>query len=307
LIRERAEQLTRAIVGRLEDPFRITELPRWNADVFSDEAGFLSLTGGRRVIRVRDVADAATAEIKSFLAGSSQALVVLEGRGLPARSRLRALLEGTPDGAAIACYPPEGRALADRIRTSLSAAGVGISTEALDWLTDHLGADQGVTRHEIDKLALYAGKGGKVELDDARQCVGDASALSLDDAWLAATCGDIAAADRALELSISEGATPIAVLRVGLLHLQRLHRLSLAVEAGASADEAVQAARPPILFRRVAAVKRALIQWPPRRLEAAQQSLVEAEQACKSTGAPDGVICRHIVLTVAQKARSPKA
>lgn len=302
LIRDRAEQLTKAVVGRLQDPFRIAELGRATSDAFLAEVNALSLTGGRRVIRIRDATDALVIPLKSFLAGSSNSLVVLEGASLPARSRLRALLEPVPDGAAIACYVLEGRTLVESIKASLAAANVAIAPEALQWVAAHLGMDHGVSRSELDKLALYAGPGGRVELDDALQCMGDTAALSLDDAWLAALGGDLPAADRALELSLGEGATPVALLRSGLAHVQRLHRLSLIVAAGASSDEAVQAARPPILFRRVGAVRRALELWPPSKLEAAEDSLVEAEKACKTTGAPDLVICRHAVLAIASKA-----
>jgi DNA polymerase III subunit delta len=302
LIRDRAEQLTKAVAGRLQDPFRIAELGRATGDAFLVEASALSLTGGRRVIRIRDATDALVTPLKTFLAGSANPLVVLEGAALPARSKLRALLEPAPDGAAIACYALEGRALVESIKGSLAAANVAIAPEALQWVAEHLGVDHGVSRSELDKLALYAGRGGRVELDDALQCIGDSAALSLDDAWLAALGGDVAAADRALELSLGEGATPVAVLRSGLGHVQRLHRLSLIIAGGSSLDEAVQAARPPILFRRVGAVRRALELWSPLKLEAAEDSLVEAEKACKSTGAPDLVICRHAVQAIASKA-----
>ena len=51
-------------------------------------------------------------------------MIVLEAGALPARSRLRALVECLENGAAIACYPEEGRALQDAIERGLSAAGV---------------------------------------------------------------------------------------------------------------------------------------------------------------------------------------
>ena len=61
---------------------------------------------------------------------------------MAARSKLRTLLEAAPDGAAIGCYPEEGRALQGTIRCRLQAAGVGIDNDALAWLTTQLGADQ---------------------------------------------------------------------------------------------------------------------------------------------------------------------
>ena len=149
----------------------------------------------------------------------------------------------------------------DTIRAVLTEAGVGIDADALAWVSDQLGADRVSTRGEAEKLALYVGPGGRVDLDAAMACVGDLAGLSLDDALFAATEGDVARADRALELALAEGATPVGVLRAGLMHLQRLHRVRLAVDEGLSAADAVKGARPPVFFRRVGAFSRAFELW----------------------------------------------
>ena len=166
----------------------------------------MPLTGGRRVVRLREATDAALAQVQAVLNSRAEALVVLEGAGLPTRSKLRASLDAAPDGVAIGCYPEEGRALEETIRRVLRAANVGIDPDALAWLTGQLGADQVATHAELEKLALYAGPGGRVDVDTAMHCVGDAAGLSLDDALFAATVGDVATADRALELAMAEGA-----------------------------------------------------------------------------------------------------
>ena len=71
------------------------------------------------------------------------------------------------------------------IRTVLTELGVTIDSDALAWVTAQLGADRISTRQEAEKLALYAGPGGRVELDAAMACVGDLAGLSLDDALFA--------------------------------------------------------------------------------------------------------------------------
>ena len=192
MIRDRAAALVRAVAGSLDDPFLVAELSRDDVGRLADEAASLALTGGRRVVRLREATDAATEQVTAILKGPAPALVVLEASGLPTRSRLRSLVEAAPDGAAIACYPEEGRALADTIRAVLTEAGVGIDADALAWLSDQLGADRVSTRGEVEKLALYVGPGGRVDLDAAMACVGDLAGLSLDDALFAATEGDVA-------------------------------------------------------------------------------------------------------------------
>jgi DNA polymerase-3 subunit delta len=232
---------------------------------------------------------------------------VLEAPGLATRSRLRTLVEAAPDGAAVACYPEEGRALSDTIRTVLTEAGVVIDADALAWVADQLGADRVSTRAEAEKLALYAGSGGRVDLDAAMACVGDLAGLSLDDALFAATEGDVARADRALEVALAEGATPVGVLRAGLMHLQRLHRVRLAVDEGSGTADAVRGARPPVFFRRVGAFSRAVELWASASLVAAMAGLAEAERACKRTGAPDAVLGRNAILALARRAAAEGA
>ena len=99
----------------------------------------------------------------------------------------------------------------------------------------------------------------------------------------------------------------MGVIRAGLMHLQRLHRARLAVDAGASPADATKAARPPVFFRRLSAFSRALGLWPSPMLVAALAGLAEAERACKRTGAPDQVICRNAVLALARRAAAVRA
>jgi DNA polymerase-3 subunit delta len=255
------------------------------------------------VVRLRETTDAAADQVAAILNGKAPALAVLEAPGLATRSRLRTLVEGSPDAVAIACYPEEGRALADTIRAVLAETDVGIDQDTLAWVAGRLGADRVSTRAEAEKLALYVGPGGQIDQDVAAACVGDDAGLSLDDALFAATEGDVARADRALELAVAEGATPVGVLRAGLMHLQRLHRVRLAVDDGLGTADAVKGARPPVFFRRVSAFSRAIELWSSSPLMTAMAGLAEAERACKRTGAPDVVLARNAVLTLARRAR----
>ncbi len=302
MIRDRAEILVRAVAGSLDDPFMVAELARDQMRDLANEAASMSLMGGRRVVRVRDVTDAAAEAVRAMLKSAAPALVVLEGGGLASRSKLRTLLEAAPDGVAIGCYPEEGRALEETIRATLQAAGVGSEADALAWLSQHLGADRAATRAELEKLALYVGPGNRVDIDAAMTCVGDLAGLSLDDALFAATTGDVDTADRALELAMAEGAAPVQVLRAALGHLQRLHRVRLAMDQhGLGAADAAKALRPPIFFRMAAAFNRALGLWSTLSLGAAIAAMTEAERGCKRTGWPDHTLSRAAILTLARR------
>ena len=305
LIRELAVHAVRAAAGTLDDPFRLATLSRDAHERLDEEVGALSLTGGRRVVWVRDASDALAAPLQRALSRPGDTLVVLEGPGLASRSKLRAQVEAMQDGAAVACYAEAGRALEAQVGQMLGEQGVRIDPDALAWFASQLGPDRAATRSEVEKLVLYAGDGLRLDLADVMACTGDAAGAALEEAAFAATAGDRAAADLAIERSLAEGTSPIAVARVLLSHLHRLAQVRAAMdEAGQGAQEAMRSLRPPVFFKRTQAFGQALSLWSVEGLLRAAEQTQALELACKQTGAPDLVLCRRHVASVAAQARA---
>ncbi len=302
LIRERARQAATAIAPQLDDPFRVAVLDRDAAERLEEEIFSLSLSGGRRVVWVRDGGDSLTAPLKASLARESDTLVIIEAPGLASRSRLRALVEAQAGCAAIGCYPEEGRALEGTIRQSLGDEEIRIDADALAWFAGLLGPDRAAMRGEVEKLALYAGRGGHLTLDDVRTCIGDAAGVSLEDAAYAATAGDRAGADTAIERALAEGTSPIAVARALLSHLHRLRRARIAMDSGQSRADAMRGLRPPVFFKRTESFGQALSLWSAERLMDAAEQTQALEKDCKQTGSPDLALCRRHIARLAATA-----
>jgi DNA polymerase-3 subunit delta len=311
LVRERADMLARGICPDLQDPFRVAELTPavLGADParLADETAQISLMGGRRVVRVRDAGDALAPLFARFLGDSrGDALTVVEAGDLPGRAALRRVFDEAPRGAAIGCYPDSARDLAAVIRESFAARHVTASRDAVDFLVQHLGGDRLLTRSELEKLTLYAGEGGRIDLDDVRAVTADSAALSLDDAVLAAAEGDAMALDRALGRVFQEGESAVSVIRALLRHLQRLHVLAVRVAAGGSLDETIRAARPPIFFKQQDSWRRQLQRWSEARLRRALDRVAEAEFRMKQTGLPAETLCREAMFKMAQIAKGDR-
>ena len=222
LVRERAARLVRGVAGALDDPFRVAELERDGFGRIEVEMASRPMTGGRRVVRVRDVTDAAGAAVQAVFASNAEGLLVMEAGELTGRSKLRLMVEAAADGAAIACYAEAGPELRQTVLGAMGEAGLRVEPEALDFLCDHLGNDRGATRQELRKIALYVHPRTSVGLDDVLALTGDMAGLQVDDALFAAIGGDVATADRALGLAMARGRIPVSVLRATLQHLQRL-------------------------------------------------------------------------------------
>jgi DNA polymerase III subunit delta len=308
LVRERADTLARAICPDLHDPFRVAELTAavLAADParLADETAQISLMGGRRVVRLREAGDAVAPLFARFLPDAAgDALVVAEAGDLPGRSGLRRIFDEAPQAVAIGCYPDNARDLAAVMRDTFAAHRTAASRDAIEFLVAHLGGDRLLTRAELEKLTLYAGEGGRIELADAQAVVSDSAALSLDDAILAAAEGDAAALDRTLARVFQEGESAVTIIRALLRHLQRVHVLAIQLGGGMSIDTVIRGARPPIFFKQQDSYRRQLARWNEARLRQALDRIAEAEFRMKQTGLPAETLCREAMFAVAQMAR----
>ena len=309
-VRERADELARAVVDDLTDPFRTAILGAAELEAdparLVDEAAAIAFGGGRRVVRVPDAGNGvAVAEAVRLLLETQpgDGLVILEAGPLAPRSSLRKLFEATDGAAALPCYGDEGGDLASLIRDSLRADGLRIGGEALAYLVENLGGDRLVTRRELEKLALLAADGdGEVRLTDAVASVGDSAALDLDQLAFAAGGGDHEGLDRALARLAAEGANPVTMVRAAARHLERLLLVSDRLAAGEAVEGAMGTLRPKVFFKVANSFKAQLRHWPRDRLAAALDYLLEVELKCKSTGQPAQLICSRALMALARNA-----
>ncbi len=305
LVRARADALTKAVAEDTNDPFRVAEVSaaalREEPSLIADEAAAIALTGGRRVVRMRDAPESAAGVLEFFLTDSpGDALVVVQAGALNARSKLRKLFEDAKNAAALACYADDERALDQVIRSTLKADGISVSTDAMDYLTANLGADRGLSVAELEKLAIYVGPGSTVGLKDAAASVGDSSALSIDDVVFAAAGGNGLAADRALTRSYQEGVNPVTILRALGRHLMRLQLARAKIDGGAPVDAAMKALRPPVFFKLAGPFRQQLRVWSGSKIARALGLVLQAERDCKRTGAPAPELCGRAILQISR-------
>jgi DNA polymerase-3 subunit delta len=316
LVRERALQLVGTVLADPKDPFGLTELGadavRSQPGILADEARAMSLTGGRRVVRVRQASDQVSAACRGLLALPSVAALVLVDAGeLGTSSSLRRLFEGAPNAAALACYRDEGRSLADMIHEQLAASGLQPEPDAMAFLVERLGVDRGITMSELAKLDLYLAPAAgdqeprPVTLEDVAAVIGDSAALGIDDLVHATALGQPAVVERVLTRMLAEGQSPVGLLRMLAGHFGRLYQLACVVEAGEPVDRAVEMARPPIIMRRRSHFKNELRRWRAPALAILAGHFLQAEIACKTTGMPAAELCRAVALRACRVAPQP--
>lgn len=304
LVAERGLALARSIKGALDDPFRFAEIINPSVDIMLAEAFASSLTGERRVVRVREGHESLYKALETIEKTPPDALVIIEAGELTPKSKLRALAEKSPHIACIACYAIDQSRLPQVITGRLKAQGVRIDQDAVVWASQNLTGEEGPLAQALEVLVLYAGESKTLSLADVSSILADGGETSIGDAIDATLTGDVAATDKALTLAYEEGASSVGLIRVLLAELLRLRLARAGIEDGASAQDAMAKMRPPVFFKRQTLVQKILRLWTLKMLDQALEVVLSAETACKTTHIPDQDYCRHTMLALAMRARN---
>ena len=308
LVRERAEKLMKTVVADLNDPFNVADLNEAQLEAdparLADEAAAISMMGGRRVVRVREAGNDLAELFGTFLDDPpGDALLVVEAGDLSKGAALRKLFEDDDAAAAIACYADTARSLEDLVRDALRACGLSIAPEALADAVSRLGSDRGVSRRELEKLALYCHGKKSVSLEDVRAVMGDEAEARSEEASDAAGSGDFARLDLALERLWSAETSSVAVVRTAMGHFQRLLLVKENLARGENLDSAMKQLRPPVHFLRADSFKMQARAWSGEKLGDALDMLLEAETLAKTTAVPDQAMCGRTLMNIAAMAK----
>ena len=313
-VRERANTLAAKVVLRPDDPFDVALLVEGDVDGdparLADELSALSMTGGRRLVRLRlgekASVEKATAEaLKGHLAGeyNPDAFLLIESDALERGSALRKTAEVSDLAAALTLYDDEPGDVARVAKEALAAEGVRLTPEALDLFVSRLPHERGVARQEIERLILYLGPGSGAQagLDDLEDFLGVEPEASLYDAAADAFGGRLAPAYHALRRAHAEGESGPAAVRAMSSHLQKLRR-ALVLSAG-GLSPSVAAKQSGVFWKAEREFLRQMARWKLPDLDALQPQMLDADRACKSAGSPDRLIAERLAMTVAGRAR----
>lgn len=312
LVHERADALARHVCPDLTDPFRVAEMTsselKSDPARLGDEAAAISMLGGRRVVRVRDADHGLAKIVEAFLADPpGDALVVVEAGDIGKGALTRAVEAADVTGAAMACYPDEGEDLRSVIVETLKAEGLGVAQDALADLMARLGDDRGVTRSALTTLALYMGADGErrgtVSRDDVDAILGIEQEADLTEIADSCGAGDLAALDSAYARAVAGGDSAQAILRVVLMHMERVHLGAALVSEGLEPDRAVDKAFPRLIWKRKSAVQRQLKVWTPEAAMTAIKELTDAEIQTRRSDVPADVVAGRALLLVAAAGR----
>jgi DNA polymerase III subunit delta len=308
LVRERAETILRTSVDDPRDPFALVRLD--GDDVAGDparlvdEAQTVPLFGGRRAVHLRVGARNIMPAVEALLGiPIRDCRIVIEAGDLKRNAPVRVACERARNAAALPCYADSERDLARLVDEEMRAAELSITPDARAALLPLLGSDRRASLMEIRKLALYAHGERAVGLDDVLAVVADASTLALDRVVDAAFAGRHAEVEAELAKARTAGTAPGTIMSAALRQVAQLHKARLGIDAGASPDQVMNEARPPVHFSRRTLVEAALKAWTSARLERAMAQLADAVLETRRQPALAEAVAQRALMSIAGAAR----
>ncbi|MDP9589359.1 UNVERIFIED_ORG: DNA polymerase-3 subunit delta [Shinella zoogloeoides] len=312
LVSERAAAIAAASGVDLDDAFSVVKLDAGEIGSqpgrLMDEMNAIGLFGGERLVWVRNAAsEKGVADAIDMLASASPgpSTLIVEAGDLKKGSALRKAAEAVSQAVAIPCYADDGRALQALIDQELAAEGLRIAPAARQRLVETIGGDRLASRNELRKLALYCRGRELIEEQDVEDIVGDASAISTDDAIDAILKGDKDGFLHAIQ-KIVTSKTPIFLVLQGCLRQFQLLELMRAEmdEKRAPAAQAMATLGRHLHFRRKPIVENALKAWASPAIRRETQRLQAAIlQSRQRPALEDTIAMQTLLATVLQSAR----
>lgn len=312
LVSERAAEIAAKTNVDLKDPFSLIKLDvgdlQNDAGRLLDEVNSIGLFGGEKLVWIRGAAnEKALVDSLQIIANDppNGSFVIIEAGDLKKGAGLRKVAEPARTVATIPCYADDTRALNSLIDTELANENLRITPAARQVLLELLGGDRIASRNEVRKLALYCRGQAMIEEEQVTEIIGDASAVSADDAVDAILKGDSETFLHAMQ-KISSSKTPMFLVLQGCLkQFQLLDTMRAEMDEKRLAPaQVMQSLGRHLHFRRKSIIEQALKSWTAPAIAREMNRLQAAIlQTRKRASLEDTIATQTLLATTLQSAR----
>lgn len=306
LVSERANVIATKSGVSTDDPFAMVKLD--SSDLagdpgrIADEVGAFGLFGGKKLIWVRasgtekPLVDA----LQSLSNGPpSDNVLLIEAGDVKKGSGVRKVAEAARSIAAVPCYADDARAMNNLIDDELKAEDLNITPMARERLLEALGGDRLASRGEIRKLALYRSGQGTIDDQHVMDIIGDASAVSVDDATDAVLEGDLERFGLTFAKVVASKTPVFLILQSCLKQFQLLDLMrSEMEEKRAQPTQIMQTLGRHIHFRRKPIIEKALRNWDCQSIARESSRLQTAILQTRQRQSLEDSIAFHLLMSI---------
>lgn len=273
----------------------------------ADEAGAISLFGGKRAIWIEPAGDEIAEGVEALLeAPASESAAIAIGGALRKTSALLKLAEAHPLALSHVSYVPEGRDL-ERLVTDLAQrVGLRVAPDVAQRLASGSAGNQAIVAQELEKFALFLDADPTRPREMNHETVDLIGADSAESDWM--RLGDLALAGKMDELLDELGRLPhggsesIPILRALQRRLLMLAPLRARIEQGERIEGVMTSMGKALFWKDKPLVQRLLTGWSAERLAEAASRVAALEKQVMLSPVDDEAALGETLVTLARVA-----
>jgi DNA polymerase III subunit delta len=272
-----------------------------------------SLFGGASVAMVRVSSEKDAGALAQLLdrvdkgGPPPEGILILDIGDASKSSKARKAFEDSKNAWSLQLYEPSRDDLVHVARQEATLADASIEPDALALILENCAQDSDSIAAEVNKLALYAGPNGKIDVATIDAVGSGGREAGLMEAIDAAFGGQSALMAIRLEQAFASGANSVAVVNAVGRHIRMLLQVSAAVAAGNSAADALKNPRLGVFWKRQADVARHASLWNRAALEEALRATLETDGQIKRAGSPDLALVERLLTRIGARGARVRA
>ena len=306
LISERSSLIINSFLNNINEKhnsLNIVDLSNSNLLLYPEslemEVSSISLLSSKKIIRIKDASESLLKIIEDYFVYSHpDCLIILLSDALSPRSKIRNLFEGHNDAVILPCYSDDKKSILNLINSSLKREGVFVEQRDIQFFANYLGIDRLITKAEIEKAVLYAGKEKKLNSNDFTSFISDQASLGIDELYDYSLNGNLEEAYRVLTRIQKEGVPFIQIIRSFIRQMQSLYNIIHNLSFNTNINSVLDNIKPKIYFKRKDNIKGHAKKWSLGKLNKALLLLENAEISCKLPKSNPNIITKQAIFSI---------
>lgn len=251
--------------------------------LLADEAGAISMFGGRKLIWIEPAGDEIADAVQALLESPKGDHVVVAIAGnLRKNGRLLKLIENHPEALVHAAYQPEGKNLIDILADYAAQEGLQPEPGILERLAEATGGNRAIAAQEFAKFAIYLGASPAEPKPLDHETVEKLGAAWAEERFFAigdaALTGNIEELRMLLRQMSPGGSEAIPVIRALQRRILQLLPMQARVAAGEPINGVMTSMGRALFWKDKPLIQRSLQRWPAPMLDRLSERVSSLEE-----------------------------
>ena len=238
------------------------------------------------------------------LEAPQKTLLIIRDSNLTKSSKVRRFFENDKNSFSLACYDDDHRSIMKNIDEFIKRNKFTINRDVKNYLLQTLSSDRMVNKRELEKIEIfYNNSNAEIELENIKNLLNDSSSQNLNKMNEHVMFGNTSKSSKIINKLLSEGASPISLVRSLINYLLRIQQTKIEMKKGNNFDSSIRILKPPLFWKDKDNFQKHCLKWTLQNVESSLNRLLETEVACKLNSKLANLNCEKSILLIANNGR----